>query len=164
VNLCCCKNILENLVEYMGLSIERNESGYEGSLLRRDVVYDFIDTAVHGAGTAERLRAVGALGKSGDPRAVRPLVDLLSDTDPEIRLSATTALGLLKSGRPVDDLLLRLRDREEQMATREQAAVALSSIRSTGALRGLREFAADNGEEPALRAYADTLLKRITPW
>jgi HEAT repeat protein len=152
------------MVKYMGLSIERNEGGYEASLLRRDVVYDFIDTAVHGAGTAERLRAVVTLGKSGDPRAVRPLVDLLSDTDPEIRLSATTALGQLKSGRPVDELLLRLRDSDEQMATREQAAVALSAIRSTGALRGLREFAADDNEDPGLRAYAENLLKGITPW
>jgi HEAT repeat protein len=157
------KEYSEILVEYMGLSIERNESGYEASILRREVVYDFIDTAVHGAGNTDRLRAVVALGKSGDPRAVRPLVDLLSDTEPEIRLSATTALGQLKSGRPVDDLLGRLRDREEQMATREQAAAALSTIRSTGALRGLKEFAADHDEDTGLRAYAEILLKGITP-
>jgi len=119
---------------------------------------------MQGAANADRLRAVVALGKSGDPRAVRPLVDLLSDTDPEIRLSATMALGLLKSGRPVDDLLLRLRDQYEQMAVREQAAVALSAIRSTGAVRGLREFATDHDEEPALRAYAENLLKGIIPW
>lgn len=148
----------------MGLSIERNESGYEALPLRRDIVYDFIDTAVNGAGSAERLRAVVALGKGGDPRAVRPLIDLLTDTDPEIRLSATTALGLLKSGRPVDDLLLRLRDHDEQMTVREQAAVSLSAIRSTGALRGLRKFAADHDEDPALRAYTENLIKGITPW
>jgi len=148
----------------MGLSIERNEGGWDASLLRRDVVYDFIDTAMHGARNADRLRAVVTLGKSGDPRAVRPLVELLSDTNPEIRRSATTALGQLKSGRPVDDLLMRLRDRDEQMATREQAAVALSAIRSTGALRGLKEFVADGDEDPALRSYAENLLKGITPW
>jgi HEAT repeat protein len=148
----------------MGLSIERNEGGWEAPLLRRDVVYDFIDMAISGAVHTDRLRSVVALGKSGDPRAVRPLVDLLSDTDPEIRLSATTALGQLKSGRPVDDLLGRLRDRDEQMVTREQAAVALSAIRSTGAVRGLREFAADPDEDSGLRAYAENLLKGITPW
>ena len=148
----------------MGLSIERNEGGWDASLLRRDVVYDFIDTAIHGARNADRLRAVVTLGKSGDPRAVRPLVDLLSDTNPEIRRSATTALGQLKSGRPVDDLLMRLRDRDEQMATREQAAVALSAIRSTGAIRGLKEFVAEGDEDPALRSYAENLLKGIAPW
>lgn len=148
----------------MGLSIERNEGGYEESLLRREVVYDFIDTALNGVGNTDRLRAVVALGKSGDPRAVRPLVDLLGDTDPEIRLAATAALGYLKSGRPVDELLLRLRDRDEQMVVREQAAVSLSAIRSTGAVRGLREFAADRDEEPVLRTRTENLLKGITPW
>jgi HEAT repeat protein len=148
----------------MGLSIERNKGGWDASLLRRGVVYDVIDTAMHGAGTADRLRAVVSLGKSGDPRAVRPLVDLLSDTDPEIRLAATTALGQLKSGRPVDDLLGRMRDRNEQMATRKQAAAALSVIRSTGAVRGLREFAADEDEDTGLRLYTDYLLKGITLW
>jgi HEAT repeat protein len=148
----------------MGLSIERNKGGWDASLPRRDVVYDVIDTAMHGAGNADRLRAVVTLGKSGDPRAVRPLADLLSDTSPEIRLSATMALGQLKSGRPVDDLLLRLRDPNEQMATREQAAIALSVIRSTGALRGLREFASDGVEDPALRSHAENLLMGIAPW
>jgi HEAT repeat protein len=85
------------------------------------------------------------------------------DTDPEIRLSATTALGRLKSGRPVDELLLRLRDGAEQATIREQAAVALSAIRSTGALRGLREFVADESGDPAIRAYAGDLLKDIRP-
>jgi len=148
----------------MGLSIERNGGGWNAPSLHRYVVYDFIDTAVSGTVPAERLRAVGALGKSGDPRAVGPLVDLLCDSDPEIRLAATRALGQLKSGRPVDDLLLRLRDQREQMATRRQAAAALSAIRSTGALRGLREFAADENEDPDLRAYTDHLLKGIIPW
>ena len=148
----------------MDLSIERNESGYETSLPRRGVVYDFIDTAINGPGNADRLRAVVALGKSGDPRAVRPLADLLSDTEPEIRRSAIAALGQLKSGRPVDDLLLRLRDPDELMATREQAALALSAIRSTGALRGLREFAVDRTEDPGLRAFVEELLKGMAAW
>jgi len=148
----------------MDLSIERNESGYETSLPRRGVVYDFIDTAINGPDNADRLRAVVALGKSGDPRAVRPLADLLSDTEPEIRRSATAALGQLKSGRPVDDLLLRLRDPDELMATREQAALALSAIRSTGALRGLREFAVDRAEDPGLRAFVEELLKGMAAW
>jgi HEAT repeat protein len=88
-------------------------------------------------------------------------VDLLGDKDTEIRLAATTALGNLKSGRPVDELIERLRDRSEQTAIREQAAVALTAIRSTGALRGLREFAADEDEDPALRSHTGNLLKGI---
>jgi HEAT repeat protein len=116
---------------------------------------------VSGTGTADRLQAVVALAKSGDPRAVRPLVDLLGDKDEEVRLSVTTALGSLKSGRPVDELVGRLRDRSELMVIREQAAVALTAIRSTGALRGLREFTLDEDEDPPLRSYAGNLLKGI---
>jgi HEAT repeat protein len=145
----------------MEISLEQEDGEWYNSLPHRGEIYDLIYTAVSGTGTAERLRAVVALGKSGDPRAVRPLVNLLSDTDKEIRLAATTALGILKSGRPVDELIERLQDRSEQMATREQAAVALTAIRSTGALRGLREFVADQDEDPVLRSYAGNLLKII---
>jgi HEAT repeat protein len=149
------------MVKDMGISLEQQDSEWYTSLPPRGGVYDLIYMAVSGTGTANRLRAVVALGKSGDPRAVRPLVDLLGDTDTEIRLSATTALGNLKSGRPVDELIGRLRDRSEERVIREQAARALTSIRSTGALRGLREFVADETEDPVLRTYSGNLLKDI---
>ncbi|MEN6395761.1 MAG: HEAT repeat domain-containing protein [Methanoregula sp.] len=145
----------------MGIILEQRDGEWYNSLPHSGGIYDLISTAMYAEGTAQRLQAVVALGRSGDPRAVRPLVDLLSDTDPEIRLSATTALGQLKSGRPVDELIGRLRDRDERIPTREQAAVALSVIRSTGAVRGLREFAADEDEDPVLRSLSGDLLKDI---
>ncbi|MDD1681493.1 MAG: HEAT repeat domain-containing protein [Methanoregula sp.] len=150
------------MVEIMGISLEQQDGEWYKSLPRSGGVYDLIYTAASGTGLAERLRAVVALGKSGDPRAVRPLVDLLGETDPEIRLAATTALGNLKSGRPVDELIELLQDRNEQMVTREQAAIALTSIRSTGALRGLREFSQNEDEDPVLRQFAGNLLKDIS--
>ncbi|MFA5266651.1 MAG: HEAT repeat domain-containing protein [Methanoregula sp.] len=143
----------------MGISLEQQDGEWYKSLPHSGGVYDLIYTAVSGTGTADRLRAVVALGKSGDPRAVRPLVDLLGDTDQEIRLAATKALGSLKSGRPVDELVERLQDRSEQMVIREQAAVALLAIRSTGAIRGLRVFVADETEDMAIRSFAGDLLK-----
>jgi len=162
------RNVLVNFgiisVKCMGLSIEKQNSGWGSSLPQRGVIYDMIYAARSGTDTADRLRAVVALGKSDDPRAVRPLMDLLSDADPEIRLSATTALGYLKSGRPVDELIGRLKDRSEQKAVREQAIVALCAIRSTGALRGLREYVADREEDPALRSCAEAQLKGVNPW
>ena len=147
----------------MGISLEHQGGEWYNSLPRRGAVYDLVDTAMSGADTAERLRAVTALGKSDDPRAVRPLMDLLRDADAEVRLSATAALGQLKSGRPVDELIGRLRDHSEQAVIREQAIVALSAIRSTGALRGLREFITDKNEDPVLQSYADNLLKGAGP-
>ena len=143
----------------MGISLEQQDGEWYQSLPHNGGVYDLIYTAVSGTGTADRLRAVVALGKSGDPRAVRPLADLLGDTEGEIRLAAITALGSLRSGRPVDELIGKMRDRNEDTTIREQAAVALTTIRSTGALRGLREFVADEDEDPNLRSYAGNLLK-----
>lgn len=154
--------ILKKTVNNMGISLEQQDGEWYKSFPSRGEVYDLIDTALSGPGTEDRLRAVVALGKSGDPRAVRPLVDLLGDSDEEIRLSATTALGNLKSGRPVDELVERLRDRSERMDIREHAAVALTAIQSTGALRGLREFVADEDEDPGLRSYIGKLLKEMS--
>jgi hypothetical protein len=148
----------------MGISLEQQDGEWYNSLPRRGGVYDLIDTAVSASGTEDRLRAIQALGKSGDPRAVRPLTDLLGDTDTEIRLSAITALGSLQSGRPVDELIGRLRDQSEEMIIREKAAVALTSIRSTGAVHGLKEFVADKDEDSALRSYTGNLLKGIGSW
>jgi HEAT repeat protein len=148
----------------MGLSLEKQDNEWYSSLPRTGAVYDLVYTAMSGEDAAGRIRAVNALGKSNDPRAVRPLMDLLSDADPEIRLSATMALGQLKSGRSVDELIGRLRNKNERVETRKQASVALSAIRSTGALRGLKEFVADEDEEPALRSYVDNLLRNISPW
>jgi HEAT repeat protein len=146
----------------MGLSVEKPDVEWYNALPGRGPVYDLVSATAAGSDTSERLRAVAALGTSGDPRAVRPLVNLMSDAYPEIRLAATTALGLLKSGRPVDDLIVRLRDRQEEHAIRQQAAIALASIRSTGAVRGLREFVADVDEDLVLRSYAGNLLNGIS--
>jgi HEAT repeat protein len=123
----------------MSLILEEQEGEWY-TAQPRGGVYDLVYAAISGTDTDVRLRAVTPLGKSNDPRAVRPLADLLGDADPEIRLFATTALGQLKSGRPVDAPIGRLRDRSERISTREQAAIALAAIRSTGALR---EFVAD---------------------
>ena len=148
----------------MSLSLEEHGGRWDASLPHHGAIYTLVQAAMSGSGTTERLRAVTALGTSDDPRAVRPLMDLLADAEPEVRLSATIALGHLKSGRPVDDLVERLRDRSEQKNIREQAVVALCAIRSTGAIRGLREFVADEGEDPALRSSAEEQLRGITPW
>ena len=145
----------------MGISLEEQDEEWFNSLPHVGGIYDLIYTAASGSSRADRLRAVVALGKSGDPRAVRPLVDLLGDTDTEIRLAAITALGSLKSGRPVDELIGKLQDRNEETAVRKQTAVALTAIRSTGALRGLREFVADEEEDQDLRTFTGNLLADI---
>jgi HEAT repeat protein len=148
----------------MGLSLEQQNGVWGVIPVHRRGIYDYIFAAVHAVETTERLRAVEVLGKSDDPRAVRPLADLLGDSDPAVRLAAVAALGHLKSGRPVDDLIGRLRDRSEPAEIRRQAVVTLAAIRSTGAIRGLRDFAADADEDPALRTLAENLLRELGTW
>jgi HEAT repeat protein len=148
----------------MGISLEEQNGGWDTSAAGHGGVYDLVSAAMNARSTEERIRAVEALGKSDDPRAVRPLVDLLADKVTEVRLCATASLGHLKSGRPVDDLIDKLRDREETPAIRRQAAVSLAAIRSTGAIRGLRDFAVDEDEDSGLRREAENLLTGIDTW
>jgi HEAT repeat protein len=147
----------------MDLSMEKPRGDWHDSP-GKGIVYDLTYAALSGPDTVGRLRAVMDLGKSDDPRAVRPLMDLVADHDPAIRGGAITALGQLKSGRPVDILIERLRDRSEQREIRLLAAGALAAIRSTGALRGLREFAADPEEDPALRSHITGFLDHLVAW
>jgi HEAT repeat protein len=148
----------------MDLSAEKSRGEWYDSFPGKGVVYDLTFTALSGPDAGGRLRAVTALGKSGDPRAVRPLMDLVADRDPALRRGAIAALGELKSGRPVEVLIERLRDRNELADIRRLAAGTLAAIRSTGALHGLREFSADAGEDPELRSYATELLAHTGSW
>jgi HEAT repeat protein len=148
----------------MDLIAEKSRGVWYESLPGKGIVYDLAYAALSGRDTDERLRAVTALGKSDDPRAVRPLMDLVVDREPAIRGGAIAALGQLKSGRPVDVLIERLRDRNENADIRQHAAGALAAIRSTGVVRGIRAFAADPDEDPALRAYTTDLLSGLPAW
>jgi len=148
----------------MDLMAEKLNGEWYSSFPRRGVVYDLTYAAMSGKSREERLQAVVMLGKSDDPRAVRPLMDLLGDRDPVIRGAATTALGHLKSGRSVEALLERLRDRSESVEIRNLAIGALATIRSTGALRGLREFASEPDEDPTLRRLVVEHLSCMETW
>jgi len=144
----------------MDLSMKKPDIKWYNALPKTAAIYGLINTATFGMSKRERLRAVIALGESDDPRAVRPLMELLRDSDPEIRIYATSALGTLKSGRAVDDLIGRLRDKNEQSATRQQAAAALAAIRSNTAILGLKEYIADENEDPTIRSYARGVLSK----
>jgi HEAT repeat protein len=148
----------------MDLMAEKLNGEWYSSFPRRGAVYDLTYAALSGKTPEERFRAVIMLGKSDDPRAVRPLMDLLSDRDARIRCAATTALGQLKSGRSVEALLERLKDRDEMVEIRSQAIIALTAIRSTGAIRGLREFSLEPDEDPALRSSAGAHLSQAGTW
>jgi HEAT repeat protein len=148
----------------MDLMVKKRNGEWYSSFPRRGAACDLANAALSGRTQEDRQQAVIMLGKSDDPRAVRPLMDLLGDNDPSIRGAATTALGHLKSGRSVEALLDRLRDAGEEPGIRNLAIEALATIQSTGAIRGLREFATEPAEDPALWSVAGEYLSRVGTW
>lgn len=145
----------------MGMIAERSVGEWHNSLPKTNGVYRLINGTMGDRSRNERINAVIALGESDDPRAVHPLMDCCGDTDSLIRMHATEALFKLRSGRAVKVLIERLKDRREQMKTREKAAAALAAIRSYSAIEGLRNLYSDTDEDPGLRSYVAEELHRV---
>jgi HEAT repeat protein len=145
----------------MGMIAERSMDEWFSSLPKTGGVYRLINGTMGERSQQERISAVVALGDSDDPRAVRPLMDCCNDTDALIRSHATEALLKLRSGRAVDVLIERLKDKRELMATRERAAEALAAVRSYSAIEGLRDLYSDTDEDPALRSFVAEEIHRI---
>ncbi|PKL58443.1 MAG: hypothetical protein CVV34_02290, partial [Methanomicrobiales archaeon HGW-Methanomicrobiales-5] len=126
---------------------------WDSALPKTDGIYSLIEKTMDSRSQKVRSWAITALGNSGDPRAVRSLIDCCQDQSPEIRLRAIEGLQSLRSGRAVSVLIDRLRDKEELPETRQRAAAALANIRSFGAIRELRDLLEDPNEESALRSF-----------
>jgi HEAT repeat protein len=142
----------------MGMCVEESVNEWFDSLPRTGGIYRLIDEARDDRRQKDRIGAVIALGESGDPRAVRPLVDCCRDRDPEIRRHAIEALHKLRSGRAVHVLTERLKDQDELPATRERAIAALAAIRSYGAIQELKDRFSDADEDPAIRSSIGQVL------
>ena len=59
---------------------------------------------------AIRAAAAEALGRSGDKRAVEPLLNMLKDKDPSVRAWAAWSLGFIADERAVEPLIIALND------------------------------------------------------
>jgi HEAT repeat protein len=123
-------------------------------------IYQLIERSRGSEQVETRILALRALGESGDPRAVRPLIDCTDDKNAEIRKYATEALLKLHSARGVEALNGRLKDRREGWATRKLAADALGEIRSHRALEVLSDLLQDASEDLTVREYVATVLAR----
>ncbi len=76
-----------------------------------------------------RRRACLALGRIGDARAYRFLLERLYDDDnPQVRAMAAFAIGELESTEPIEDLRQTLRRRTETDAVRGRCAEAIGKI------------------------------------
>ncbi len=142
----------------MDMCMEESASEWFSALPCTGRIYRLIEEAGNVTNTQNRLSAMNALGVSGDPRAVRQLVACCSDPDPLIRLHATEALRKLRSGRAVNALVERLKDKSEQPQIRQRAAEALATIRSYSAIEGLKDRSLDVEEDPLIRSYVADVL------
>lgn len=138
--------------------------GLEESLTGTEGIYRLIEKTMNSRSTRVRIWAITALGNSGDPRAVRSLIACCQDRDPEIRIRAIEGLKNLRSGRSVEALADRLRDRDELPEIRQRAAATLATIRSFGAIRELRNRQTDTMEDEAIRVFVGKELDRLHPW
>ncbi|HSQ92880.1 MAG TPA: HEAT repeat domain-containing protein, partial [Methanoregula sp.] len=100
----------------------------------------------------DRIPALIALGTSRDPRVVQLLIDCCRDRNPAIRLHAIEGLQQMRSGRSVEVLLERFRDKRESYEIRKRAVVALAAIGSDRAIQELKNTIVDPNEHAALRS------------
>jgi HEAT repeat protein len=94
-------------------------------------VYHGLLAAADDADAGVRFRALRALGRHGDRRAVPTLIERLSNGRGNDRVAAAQALGELGDARAVEGLTRALEDTE--MRVRAQAAEALRAIEARGA-------------------------------
>lgn len=155
------KQFLENNwgIDVMAMSLEGSAGHWYSSVPGTDEIYQVIEQAMGGKDPKDRIRAVIALGDSGDPRAVRPLVVCCNDKNPVIRRHAVVGLGKLRSARAVDALIERLGDQAEEKTTRIHAVSALAAIGSYSAIEGLNERYSDLAEDPGFRACIREVLQ-----
>jgi hypothetical protein len=121
-----------------------------------DRVHDLSRTLVHSQQEKERIAAAVSLGRLGDARAVKPLVQALRDDNRTVRAVAAMALGHLADEIALPALQRATTDTDE--VVRKRALEAIASIRNRtanskgGAERraGFGTAAARVGPEPVL--------------
>lgn len=89
---------------------------------------------------AGKSRAIQALARSRSPRAVKPLIDVLADSDPLARAAAADALGKIGSADAVPALKGLLND--PVFPVHLSAAGALLALKDTSGLAWLRQLRA----------------------
>jgi len=104
-----------------------------------------------------------ALGKIGEP-AVEPLISALKDNNPEVRSSAVSALGTIRSKLSVEPVINLLSDTENKVV--EEAVIALGRIKDERGVEPLVSVAENSNDlhvrKAALKALGDMGDKRGT--
>jgi HEAT repeat protein len=102
-----------------------------------------------------RLNTIEGLVKIGKP-AVKPLIEILKNEDPAMRMSAAEILGKIGDVRALRPLVALLED--EDATVRIYVINALGELRSESALKPLLKFVSDEDPE-ARKSLAEALGK-----
>ena len=137
----------------------------EKSLQKRasERLEDLLDV-MQGNSIANRQTAAMALGFSGDERAMGPLLEALSDKNPQVVQNALTGLGLLGRGDTPTEPLTGLLSNHPDAWIRNNAAFALQCIVSGREDRTMDADLASEcrsaliDEEPGVRAQCASVL------
>jgi HEAT repeat protein len=92
-----------------------------------------------------RWRPIDVLGYSHDPRAVNVLIELLKDSDAQMRLHVLDALTQLRETRSMEPIIAMLRDPNAEIQRRAEAA-----LRHLNDPRGLAALEAQRAEPVAV--------------
>ncbi len=80
----------------MGMIADSMVDEWDSSLPKTGMIYQLIEKSMDDRSPKERIWAITALGNSGDPRAVRSLINCCHDQSPEIRVRAIEGLQSLR--------------------------------------------------------------------
>lgn len=131
-------------------------------LVERKATTELLASARQTSHQLARVHGIWGIGQLArrDPTVARPLIDLLKDTDPEIRSQAAKLLGDVRYGAAAGALLPLLRDPAAR--PRFFAAEALGRIRHRAATAPIIDMLATNNDEDVYLRHAGVVaLTRI---
>ncbi|NTU99606.1 MAG: HEAT repeat domain-containing protein [Methanoregulaceae archaeon] len=124
-------------------------------------IFRLIDTLRNGVSEATRIAAISALAESRNPRAVVPLIICCRDNSTSVRMAAVEALSEVRNFRAEPALREIILDKNEDVAIRQKAMIALAGLKGSSPREGLAGLSRDTREHPAVRALAAWMLARM---
>lgn len=125
---------------------------YEDRERRQELHFDVLIRQLQNETIPYRIKAAEALGRARDPRAVEPLISVLSADEQEVRFVVIRVLGQLGDPRATTPLIECLRDDDHW--TRRGAAWSLGEIGDPQAVRPLIDALGDPKDPVRLEAVA----------
>ncbi len=117
---------------------------------------DALSGALRDTSMEVRVAAAEVLGRIGNERAVRPLIDALKDSDEEVRAAAARSLGEIGEFSAFIPLIQTLKDGDLQVRQNAETALVAFGDQAVGPIRKLAVH-----ESPLIRGSSATILGKI---